>query len=78
MFNGIDLNEEILLARSSFVFSESVYFYAKKEVLIGKTKCFAHVYLDKQRRASQESRLMKKISDELEDKFSKKTILNGK
>ena len=73
----IDLNEEILLARSSFVFSESVYFYAKKEVLIGKTKCFAHVYLDKQRRASQENRLMKKIS-ELEDKFSKKTILNGK
>ena len=67
----IDLNEEILLARSSFVFSESVYFYAKKEVLIGKTKCFAHVYLDKQRRASQENRLMKKIS-ELEDKFSKK------
>ena len=67
----VDLNEEILLARSSFIFSKSVYFYAKKEVLIGKTKCFAHVYLDKQRRASQESRLIKKIS-ELEDKFSKK------
>ena len=69
LINRYKLNLDF--ARSSFVFSESVYFYAKKEVLIGKTKCFAHVYLDKQRRASQENRLMKKIS-ELEDKFSKK------
>jgi len=67
----IDLNKKILSPSSSFVFSESVYSHAKKEILIGNTKCFAHVYLDKKRRASQENRLIKKIS-ELEDKFSKK------
>jgi transposase len=68
-----DLNEKLASPMCSFLFQESVYSYYKKEIQIGKKKCIAHVYLDKKRKAEQESRLIKKVS-ELEEKFQGKNF----
>ena len=55
------LDKEITSPTSFFKFNGDTYFYCKKEVKVGYTKCTAHVYLDKKRRAAQESTMALKI-----------------
>ena len=65
------LDEKITSPESFFKLNGNTYFYAKKDIEIGYTKCVAHVYLDKQRRTAQESTMTIKICD-FEERFAKK------
>ena len=65
------LDEKITSPESFFKLNGNTYFYAKKDIEVGYTKCVAHVYLDKQRRVAQETAMIMKICD-FEEKFATK------
>ena len=67
------LDEKITSPESFFRLNGNTYFYAKKDIEIDNTKCVAHVYLDKQRRAAQESTMIMKLCD-VEERLANKNF----
>ena len=67
----LDLSEPLSSPESLFSFHNQVYAYAQKRVKISGKMCSIHVFLDKKRKADQESKFIQKISD-VENFFSEK------
>ncbi len=66
-----DFDEEISKPICSFLYNENVYSYVRTKVEINGVMCVAHIFLDKERRAREESLLIRKMSY-LESIFSEK------
>ena len=61
--------------QAAFSYHDAIYWYCQKKVKVGAVDCMAHVYLDKRRKAEQESNLILKLC-EFEKFFSKKKFEN--
>ncbi len=66
-----DFDEEISKPICSFLYNENVYSHVRTKVEINGVICVAHIFLDKERRAREESLLIRKMSY-LESIFSEK------
>jgi len=70
---ALDCYQEVSSPLNSFTFRDEVYFHCNKKVTIDDTKCTLHIFLDKQRKAREENKLLKKIS-EIEKCFADKSF----
>ena len=68
---ALELEQEVNSSLNAFSFNSKIYSHTKKRININGVTCTAHVYLDKERCAREESQLIRKIS-ELEEAFDEK------
>ena len=70
-----DFGDEINSPLHAFSYNNKVYFHLKKRIKVGTVTCTAHLYLDKEKKAREETKFMQIIT-ELEKTFGEKNFKN--
>jgi len=56
---------------NSFAYRKTVYYHIKKKISLNETSCTLHIYLDKEKKAREEIKLLSRLS-ELDKRFTSK------